>query len=411
METYLDQAPCLYFASADDGTLVEVNQTLCTALGFEKQELIGNRAETIFTIPSKIFQQTHFFPLLKLHGHAGEIFITLRKKDGTSLPLLINAERKSFDGAWRSVYVGIIVNQRQKFEEELIAAKRAAEKALNENTALIEAKEQLQKHSENLDRQMRLTRLQNEELRQFNRVATHDMLEPLRKLSMLSNMLIEDHERTDQKVLAKKMSRVTTQMAEILNGLQRYVWLNETPPRILSIDLLELIELVKEEVKTEYPLIDFAVHTGEPRKFAADPEQMRLLFYQLFTNAVRFRKDNRVKVFISTEVLQLNQFRDVEGKYKYVDFLRVTLRDEGVGFDPEYKSQAFELFKKLHPQSGRGVGLSLCKKIIDNHNGIISIDGRRGEDCIVTFYIPLKIADNDGIDIDASINHHKYPHE
>ena len=113
MEQYLDNAPCLCFSSLDDGTIVKVNATLCRKLGYTKEELDGQKLDTIFTIPTRIFQQTHFFPLLKMQGHADEIYITLQTRDGEHLPLLINAERKTEENKAISIYVGIVVLHRK----------------------------------------------------------------------------------------------------------------------------------------------------------------------------------------------------------------------------------------------------------------------------------------------------------
>lgn len=77
---YLDQAPCLYFSTSNDGTLLDVNEQLCQMLGYSKEDLIGRKADVFFTVATRIFQQTHFFPLLKMQGHAEEIFLTLKKK-------------------------------------------------------------------------------------------------------------------------------------------------------------------------------------------------------------------------------------------------------------------------------------------------------------------------------------------
>src|SRR5579875_1325835 len=184
MQNYLDQAPCLYYASTDDGILLEVNEHLCTMLGYQKDELIGKKAETLFTVATKIFNQTHFYPLLRMQGFAEEIFITLQQSNGEALPVLMNAVRKNIDSKEVNLHIGIIVHHRKRFEEELIAAKKTAEAALNENTELTKAKLALQEHSEELDRQISIANKQNEELRQFNRVVTHDMQEPLRKLSL-----------------------------------------------------------------------------------------------------------------------------------------------------------------------------------------------------------------------------------
>lgn len=391
MQTFFNQAPCLYFSSADDGTLLEVNDRLCEVLQYQRDELIGKKNEIIFPIATRIFQQTHFFPLLKMQGHAEEIYITLKRKDSEQVPVLINAERKTIDDITVSMHVGIIVYNRKKFEEELIAARKQAEKALNENTALIQAKQQLQKHSEELDRQFSLANKQNNELQQFSRVVTHDMEEPLRKLSLFSGMLLEGHGEKEQKKLVERIKKVSDQMHNILSGLQQYTWLNDAPLTIDRISPDKLLFSVVNRLEAEFPAMQLNLETELHEDFEGDLQQLHLLFYHLLSNAVKFRKVNEVMVSIVSHKVQLNQFKNIEGRYKYVDHTKITITDKGIGFNPAYKSQLFELFKRLHNESGRGVGLAICKKITDNHHGSISIDSTVNEGTTVTIYLPANM--------------------
>jgi sigma-B regulation protein RsbU (phosphoserine phosphatase) len=390
MQMYLDQAPCLYFSSADDGALLEVNDYLCTVLQYSRSELIGRKSEMLFTLPTRIFQQTHFFPLLKMQGHAEEIYITLKKKDGDDIPVLINAARKIINGAAVNMYVGFIVHYRKKFEEELIAAKRQAENALHENTTLLEVKAHLQKHAEELDRQLFIIARQNNELKQFSRVVTHDMQEPLRKLALFSGMLLEGHSQNEQQRLVEKIKAVSAQMHSILSGLQQYVWLNDAPLSFERITLSALLPRLIQRLETENPGVRIHLEAENSEEFDGDRAQMELLFYHLLSNAVRFKKANEVFISVLAHKAQVNQFRNVEGKYKYVDHTRITVLDKGLGFDPRFKTLLFELFKRLHNESGRGVGLAICKKIIDNHNGTITIDSRPDEGTTVVVCLPLK---------------------
>lgn len=358
-------------------------------LGYQKDELIGKKAETLFTVATKIFNQTHFYPLLKMQGFAEEIFVTLQQSNGESLPVLLNAVRRNIDSKEVNLYVGIIVHHRKKFEEELIAAKKTAEAALNENSELAKAKLSLQKHAEELDRQISIAHKQNEELRQFNRVVTHDMQEPLRKLSLFSGILLKSREVEEQQKLVDKINKVSGQMRNILNGLQQYVWLNETSLKIEHIDLNRLLMHVQQQLQEDFSEVEIEITKEGENALMADHDQMQLLLYELLSNAIRFKKDNdKTCIHVSVEQLQLNQFRNVEGRYKYVDYMRLQIRDYGKGFNAEYKAQVFELFKRLHAESGRGVGLALCKKIAENHLGMISIDSELNEGTTVTVYLP-----------------------
>jgi sigma-B regulation protein RsbU (phosphoserine phosphatase) len=391
MEDYLDLAPCIYFSSTDDGTLLNVNEKLCLELNYEKKELIGGKVDVIFTMPTRIFQQTHLFPLLKMHYHAEEIFITLRKKSGDALPVLISASRKLINEAVQILYVGIVVHNRNKFEEELIAAKKAAEAALHENSALVQAKQELQKHTEALDLQIQLVNKQNEELKQFNRVITHDMQEPLRKLSVFTGILLEDNDGSDQRRAIEKIRLVTEQMKTVISGLQQYVWLNDAELKPVSIDLVKLLQLLVSQLKADFRDFELVIDMEEIPAISGDWGQMYLLFYQLLSNAIRFRKNNeKAFIIITANIIQQNSFRNVEGKYKYIDYLRIQVQDQGIGFDPVYKDQVFELFKRMHKEGGRGIGLSLCKKIIANHQGSISVDSKINEGTVVTLLLPLQ---------------------
>lgn len=364
---------------------------LCKKLGYTKSELTGHKSDILFTLPTRIFQQTHLFPLLKMQGYAEEIFITLRKNGGDYLPVLINVERKTFPEGMASVYVGIVVHNRQKFEEELIAARNTAEKALNENTALIQAKEELQLHAEVLDQKIGIVNKQNEELRQFNKVVTHNIQEPLRKLSVFSGLLVEEKNTQKQQALIEKVKRAMAQMQNVVSGLQQYVWLDEAPLNPLPLQLEQFLPALKDRLAADYPEVTLDLDTEKLKPFEGDPAQIEILFYQLLNNAVRFRKEaGKAFVRITTSTLRQNRFKNIEGRYKYIDYLRIQVQDRGTGFDTQYKERVFELFNRMHKESGRGVGLALCKKVVDNHQGTITIDSEAGEGTLVTILLPLR---------------------
>ena len=390
MESYLNLAPCLYFSSLDDGTILECNETLCRQLGYERQVLIGAKIDKLFTVATKIFQQTHLFPLLKMQGFANEIFITLLSSEGEHLPVLINVERKLHNDKTISAFIGIVVHNRKKFEDELVAARKAAETALNENTSLLEAKRQLQQTAEQLDQQLVHIKTMNAELLQFNRVVTHDLQEPLRKLFVFSNMLLEADTSDSNNKTVRRIKSVLEQMRSIVSGLQQFVWLAETERKPVSIDLEKLVRLIKSELEKLHVGIAIHLSIKDLTTVVADREQMYFLLAEIFGNAVRFRKSpDEVFIHISADILQLNQFKETHDKYKYEDYIRIEIRDEGVGFDGTYKDQVFELFKRLHPASGSGIGLSLCKKIVENHGGAIAVNSAQNNGTTITILLPL----------------------
>src|ERR1051325_1521698 len=94
MDDLLNTAPCGFMTFTDEGTIRAVNATLLKLLGAAADELEGQHVESILPVASRIFYQTHFFPLLKLHGEASEIYFSLRSKNGEDIPVLVNAARR-----------------------------------------------------------------------------------------------------------------------------------------------------------------------------------------------------------------------------------------------------------------------------------------------------------------------------
>src|ERR1700712_3608357 len=114
---------------SDDGTIGVANRTLANLLGYSVDEVVGHHVEKFLAIGSRIFYQTHFFPLLRLHGCAEEMFLLLRAKDGSDVAALANAVRREDGVGWRTSCVLLEVKERRKFEDALLAAKKAAEAA------------------------------------------------------------------------------------------------------------------------------------------------------------------------------------------------------------------------------------------------------------------------------------------
>jgi sigma-B regulation protein RsbU (phosphoserine phosphatase) len=387
MQDILNEAPCGYFSFFDDGALHVVNKTLCDLLGYEKQELQKKTVETIFTISTKIFFQTHFFPLVKMQGHAEEIFISLLTKDKQHLPILLNATRNETNGRVFTACACIVVANRKKFEDELIAARNSAEKALRENSELIKAKTALQHHAEKLDEQIQLVNRQNHELKQINHVVTHSLREPLRKVLTYTEIIQDNPSLQCLEKNLPKLITASKQMHNIVSGLQQYVWLNDTALSSTPTDLEAILKKVLQQLREKEDQL--ILHTDPLPVIKADSQQIELLFFHLLSNAIKFKKSEKAVITLSCSIIQQNSFRKVENKYKYKDFAKLQFRDEGIGFDPVFKEEIFELFKKLHQTEGSGLGLALCKKIVDNHFGTIAATSNRNEGATITVVLPL----------------------
>ena len=392
MQAKLENIPCIYFISSEDGFIIDVNQPLCETIGYTREELVFQKVELIFTLSTRIFQQTHLFPLLRMKGHAEEIYITLRHKAKHEIPILINATMHTGDQTCFH-FAGIPVSKRKKFEEEIIAAKKAAEKALHENTALKTAKEDLQKHAIELDRHNLLANLQNLELKQFNHLTTHSLQEPVRKLMIFSGMIADSDDEEKIRLYAQKMRKSAEELDEKVKGLQQFGTLSNDKLEFVKVDLDQVWKEVHQEVQAENPEISLTTHAAHLPEIDAIADQIHFMMKEVLTNAVNFRKpDQQVEVHIEGTTMLLNKFRRLAGNYSYTEFVKLHVRDNGMGFNDEYQKQAFDMFRKLHPAGGMGIGLSLCKKIVDNHAGTISIESQEGMGATIVILLPLSQA-------------------
>ncbi len=383
-----DKAPCGYISFYDDGTIFEVNETLGSILRIDKQALKGKNVESLFTLPTKIFCQTHLFPLLKIQSHAEEIFLTLLSSDGEYLPVLLNAQRLEWEKSMITSCVFIVVPNRKKFEDELVAARKTAENALSQNTDLVAVKAALQKHTKKLEQQMRLVSSQNQELQQFSHVVTHNLKEPLRKILFYTEKL----QGETQLPTMEKLARSAQQMKAVVTGLQQYVWLNEKANQYQQVNLDAIVQNAISQLTKEHDAHLLNLQMDVLGSLEGDEDQLELMLYHLLDNAVKFRKGEKANVIIKSTLLKQNAFRQVAGKYDYQSFIKLEVTDDGIGFDPEYKNHIFELFRKLHSGEGQGLGLALCKKITGNHAGIIEADGKPGISTTITIWLPLQQA-------------------
>src|SRR5215210_204847 len=121
--------PCGVVSFDDEGRVLFTNATLRAMLGYAEEELEGAHVEKLLTVAGKIFYQTHLFPLLRLHGAAREIFLLLRSKAGTDVGALANVTRSEHEGRTVNHCVLMEVQERRRYEEELLRARQAADRA------------------------------------------------------------------------------------------------------------------------------------------------------------------------------------------------------------------------------------------------------------------------------------------
>ncbi|RYG00059.1 MAG: PAS domain-containing sensor histidine kinase, partial [Chitinophagaceae bacterium] len=226
MDQKFDALPCYYFQFNDDCLITYANEPLCVLFGIKSEAFHGKHLNELLTISSRIFLGTHWLPMLHLQEVVNELYITLKVGVNSRIPLLVNSKRVKTETGYLTDCIGIAISGRQKIEDELIAAKTAYEAALSENAQLTSAQHELNMRAEQLSRSYGISERQNTELKQINKVVTHDLQEPMRKLLFFSEQLDGDLEGMPPNTLKKiqRLSSVIQSLKSTLSGLQEYVW-------------------------------------------------------------------------------------------------------------------------------------------------------------------------------------------
>ncbi|WP_084439387.1 PAS domain-containing sensor histidine kinase [Dyadobacter alkalitolerans] len=394
-EHILQDLPCGCVVFDGVGTITFANRTLCLMLNYEPEAILGQSIEKILTISSRIFHQTHFFPLLKLNGTVSEIFLTLKPLTGSSIPVMVNAKIQHESDPICYVCVFVSVWERRKYEEQLLEMNRVQQKALDENALLNRLKDELESNQFALDRKISILSERSQEYLQMGKIFMHDMQEPVRKISLFFDTFMRKAnipENTDDlrhlAVIRKSIMRLRFMLGSMLDFVQVS---NAADPMTL-LKPAELITEAREQLLTEQNLADLDIRIGELPEFDGRKTQIKRVFYELLKNAVESKGPNRELIVQVTAIIsEENIYRNHLSKYKYADHIKIEFTDNGIGFDSRFDDYVFGLLNKLNAGSpGLGVGLALCKQIISSHYGTMKVKSRVGEGTSIIIILPLR---------------------
>jgi sigma-B regulation protein RsbU (phosphoserine phosphatase) len=392
----LDSAPCGFLAFSDAGIIQLVNQTLLDLLGYrEKEELLGKSVETLFTIAGRIFYQTHFFPLIKLHGKASEIFFSLKTLGSDTLPVICNAVRKNVNGSISNHCILFPVHERGKYEQELLEARRQAEEALEKNQDLVAAKEELQLHSIELDKQVGRLQQINNDISQFSKVISHDLQESIRKIAVWADKVAIESREVLSESHANQLRRINTEcikIRELAANIERYISLNIRTEELVTVDVNKLIHQAYNKITANHPHQHVDISVDSIPEIQAYPRQLELLFHNIFDNSLQYSDaSSPLKISINNTIIQQNSFRTIQGKYRYIDFVKLTVSDNAQGLEINNPESIFHILPKIdRPNPASGFGLAFCKKIVDNHNGSINLISAKNKGTTITLLLPIE---------------------
>ncbi len=267
------------------------------------------------------------------------------------------------------------VAELERLQIQLQAANEALETRVKRRTA------QLEETNLHLQRS-------NQELQDFAYIASHDLQEPLRKIQAFGTILEEEYGTTlqDGHDYLTRMRSAAARMSTLIEDLLAFSRVTTQAKELEKIDLTEIVSGVLEDLETRIDETKGTVTINKLPVIQADPLQMRQLFQNLIGNALKFhRPEAAPDVTVNTKTI-------TKGKVK---FCEIRISDNGVGFDEKYLDRIFAVFQRLHDRNsyaGTGIGLAVCRKIVERHKGTITATSTPGKGS--TFIITLPITQN-----------------
>ncbi|HUR11445.1 MAG TPA: ATP-binding protein, partial [Flavitalea sp.] len=240
---------------------------------------------------------------------------------------------------------------------------------------------QIKQYQRDLESTINKLEKTNAELEQYAYAASHDLQEPLRKISTFSTMLWNRKKEVfdeKDKTFFDKIVSSASRMTKLIHDLLSFSSLKKEA-RFARVDLNESLAAVLEDLDLLIVQKNAQIINDKLPVIEAIPLQMQQLFYNLLNNALKFsRKDLSPEISIRVMKMNENELDTFPALNKGVIYYRIEVSDNGVGFANEYAENIFGLFKQLHPKDiykGSGIGLSLCQRVAENHSGIIYARG------------------------------------
>ncbi len=373
-----DNAPCGSVSFNNDGVIFDVNQTLCTWLGYQKEELIHTRTLlSLFKIGGQIFFETHFFPLIKMQGFIKEVYFDIVRKDKSIFHGLINVREIPGRSDQPTTYQATIldISDRWHYEAELLQAKKRAE---TESKAKAE----------------------------FLATISHEIRTPLNSILGIGNLLHKTSLNDTQKEYARLLLHSSEHLLGLVNNLLDLskIEANKITLERMPFNLYELSSLINHTfaVKATEKGIDLhtTVEDDVPHHLIGDPLKLKQILTNLIGNAIKFTKIGSVSLTISKEAQTDESV-----------FLCFTVADTGIGIPEEKLEAIFQEFSQASYDvsvefGGTGLGLTISKKLLELHDSTLQVASKLNKGSTFKFIIGYEqteeIASDETLDIDES---------
>lgn len=254
---------------------------------------------------------------------------------------------------------------------------------IHDITDKVEAEEVLKQKARELESK-------NEEITNFAFIASHDLKEPLRKIHTFSNWLMEkeaDGLSIKGKEFVFKIAAAVKRLDTLIEDITTLTKLDAIKEMVEEVDLNAVVKMATTELEAEIEETNAVVEAGDLPILTGHKKQIIHLFKNIINNAVKFQEPDVMPVLEIKAMTVESPANLPPGTY-----WRISFTDNGIGFDSEYAEKIFKVFQRLHGQNqytGTGIGLAICKKIMENHRGAITAESKAGQGAVFTCYFPM----------------------
>jgi PAS domain S-box-containing protein len=362
-EELYENAPCGYLSTMPDGTIVRVNQTFVEWTGMSRAALLGARFQSLLTIGSRIYYETHYAPLLRMQGFANEIAMEMLRADGRVVPLLVNSRQKA-DANGTPLFNRTTLfdsTDRRRYERELLLARRKAEQVAKDKADLLA-------------------------------MLSHDIRNPLNAImgvvQLLDRSELSEAQRRFMRLLkssSENMLNLLNHVLELSKAESSSFTLAENPFSMQAVvdDVVATFEAAAHEKALA---LHSVIADDVPATLIGDPVAIRQILSNLVGNAVKFTVTGSITVTVRVTELGTD---DVA--------LAVGVADTGIGIAADEVDRIFNEFTQGSYETatkfgGTGLGLTITRRLLALYGSTVEVNSAPGEGSTFFFNLRLPVA-------------------
>lgn len=311
------------------------------------------------------------------------------------------------NGEWHTVYLNFVYQPRRESDgsitgvlvlatdvtEQVISRRKIEESEQRYRKLADELEIRVQERTQALSRSNTALERSNFDLMQFASVASHDLKEPLRKIQAFSNILqtqIEGKLSSEELSYFGRITSASSRMQALIDNVLTLSKISQYDVSFELTDLNLLLNRIVEDLEITITEKNARIVLNPLPLIEAIPGQMHQLFQNLISNALKFNQSEQPTVVIKT--MPLTEQDQQEAQLISAEVVKIRVEDNGIGFDKNYEKKIFGLFQRLHGRiyPGTGIGLAICKKIVEGHHGYIKAESSPGQGTAFDILLPLR---------------------